>query len=298
MATVLRDFVYLDWERVRSIAAQLFRGIPENLTAETGGEATVGANIEGGILGILKGQAEGDYRYFRTQNETRSFHHYVYSLVEERLGKEKIIMSIDSHFDFDNWTRATFHDGQFVRITGILRLIDYSWTMGLMEAMPKMMETVLTMSRFGSQHSTDNAPSRHSPNVQEKTLKDMKAMNLGKVADLIRTLYGDTIRIKVVPSMEHLGKMFAGAGNKENFYDNAASLSQKYGYEVDANWVTLAQINLSATSSEPLALPIGNEMEDALEIVVLKLNELARIASSASFPAISITPISIYRVVK
>lgn len=298
MANILRDFVYLDWERVRSLAAQLFRGVPENLTTETGKEASIGAEIEGGILGFLKGQAEGDYRYFRTQNETRSFHHYVYSLVEERLAKDRLLTPIDADFDYNTWTHQAFRDGQFVKVIGIIRLIDYSWTMGMLETMPRIMETALHMSRLESQKKQDDEQARQNVGRQEKTLKDMKAMNLGKVAEVVRTLYGDTIRVKVLPNKNYPDKIFSGAGNQDNFYDTAASLSQKYGYEVDANWVTLGQVNLSNSSTEPLPLPIGNQMEDALEIAVLKINEMARVISSTRFPAVSITPISIYRTIR
>lgn len=36
---IIRDFVYLDWERIRSMAAQLFRGIPEGRTEGESREA-------------------------------------------------------------------------------------------------------------------------------------------------------------------------------------------------------------------------------------------------------------------
>ncbi len=66
---------------------------------------------------MIRGQAGADYRYFRNANETRSFHHHVYSLVEDRLCEEKLL-TIDSKFSFNQWTENFFHDGQFIRVVG------------------------------------------------------------------------------------------------------------------------------------------------------------------------------------
>ena len=46
---MLRDFVYLDWERVRSLAAQLFQGVPETSTREHGSSLAVEGRVEGEI---------------------------------------------------------------------------------------------------------------------------------------------------------------------------------------------------------------------------------------------------------
>jgi hypothetical protein len=302
---ILRDFVYLDWERVRSLAAQIFRGIPQDATSETGKEASLSGEFEGGLLGFLKGKSGADYRYLKTENETRSLHHYVYSLVENELIKSKQSISVDSKFDSRNWTKNFFHDGQFIRVTGIVRLIDYGWTATMIEALPRMMNSALQLANLDLQKQSGQSltPEQIKARKQrqqesEKSLKDVKILKVDQLADLIRSLYGDVIRIKVVPNKNHLENLFVGSGSQANFYDSTASLNQKYGYEIDANWVTLGQINLSEAQDEPMPIPIGNQMEDGFEKVVFGLNNVVRIASSPKFPAISFTPISIYRTVQ
>ncbi len=303
---ILRDFVYLDWERVRSLAAQIFRGIPQDTTSETGKEASLSGEVEGGLFGFLKGKSGADYRYLKTENETRSLHHYVYSLVENELVKSKYSISVDDKFDSTNWTKNFFHDGQFVRATGIVRFIDYGWTTTMIEALPGMMSSALHMTNFDFQRkqseqslTSEQIKERKQRQLEsEKTLKNIKALKVDQLADLIRSLYGDVIRIKVVPNKDHRRNLFVGSGSRENFYDSTASLSQKYGYEIDADWVTLGQINLSEAQDEPIPIPIGNQMEDAFEKVVFGLNNVVRIASSPEFPAISFTPISIYRTIQ
>jgi hypothetical protein len=287
----LRDFVYLDWERVRSLAAQLFRGVPQDVTAETGGEITAEGHLEGSIPTLIKAQGGVDYRYFRTANETRSFHHYVYSLVEDRLFKDGSVTSIDANFDFKQWTTSFFHDGQFVRVTGLVRLMDYPWVSTMLEALPKMLRTAhyaaglhLKQMREAQRITQEQFEERkkEQQKEQQKQLNELNALKIDEITGLMRQLYGDVVRVKVLPNKYHPDKIFVGSGSLANFHDTAASLSQKYGYEIDAGWVTLGQINLSVVPDKPLPIPIGNAMEDAFEQVALVVNDLIRTASSLS----------------
>ena len=88
---------------------------------------------------------------------------------------------------------------------------------------------------------------------------------------------------------------FVGSANLACFHDSAASLAQKYGYEIDAGWTVLGQVNLSTATATPTPIPTGNDMEDAFEAVALGINNIVRVASATRFPAVSFTPISIYR---
>jgi hypothetical protein len=299
---VLRDFVYLDWERVRSLAAQLFRGVPQDATIEKSKGTTVNSEIEGGFLNFLKGAVGADYRYLRTENETRSLHHYVYSLVEEELTKNSLYTSIDAGFDFKSWTTNLFRDGQFVRVRGTVRFIDYGWTTTMIKALPGIMTVAVNMANLDLQKKDKTSKQitemKQPQKENEQILKEIKTLKLDQVADLIRSLYGDVIRIKVVPSKDFPRNLFVGSGIQGNFHDSTASLSQKYGYEVDAGWITLGQINFSDAQTEPMPIPIGNQMEDGLEQAILGLNSMMRIASSPKFPAVSFTPISVYRLLK
>jgi hypothetical protein len=214
--------------------------------------------------------------------------------------------AIDDSFDLKNWTTNFFHDGQFIRVVGTVRFMDYGWTTTMIEALPKMMTSVQHLTSLNlqkKQSEGDSTPEQLASIGQqhkdaEQTLKQIKALKVDQFAELIKSLYGDVIRIKVVPNLQNPINLFVGSGSQENFHDSTASLSQKYGYEVDAGWITLGQINLCDAQIEPTPIPIGNQVEDALEKVILGLNSIIRIANSPKFPAISFTPISVYRLLQ
>jgi hypothetical protein len=51
-----------------------------------------------------------------------------------------------------------------------------------------------------------------------------------------------------------------------------------------------------ATQAQPI--PTGNQMEDAFEQMALLMNNAFRLANAPAFPALSLTPIAIYRPAK
>jgi hypothetical protein len=170
----------------------------------------------------------------------------------------------------------------------------------MMDALPKLMRaaqhgTIIDLKQRMETGSITHKEIEMKRREHEKELSGLKELKIEQLAELVRSLYGDVVRVKLLPSKQNPDKMFVGSAPIGNFYDKAASLGQKYGYEIDAGWVALGQVNMSAGSDAPRPMPTGNQMEDRLEEVALSANALMRIASSVQFPAVSFTPISIYR---
>jgi hypothetical protein len=293
------DFIYLDWERIRSIAAQLFQGVPEQSTTEKHNEAVLKGEVGSNFFGFLQGKGGADYRYFKSENETRSLHHSIYLLVEKQLTDDGLVEVIDGGYNFADWNRGHFHDGQFIRLTGLIRLIDFSWSSAIMEELPNIMKTIqyyddYSLKSKGMKLSNKEVQDRKAE--QKRQIQGLNELKLEEFAGLIRRFYGESIRIKVVPSKEHLDKIFVGSADPKDFIDTAASINQKYGFEIDANWVTFGQINTPSESTKPLPIPIGNPVEDSFEGIMLVANSISRMFSAPKFPAIQFTPICIYRV--
>ncbi len=252
--------------------------------------------------------AEGgvDHRFFRTQNETRSFHHYVYSMVEEELKERTLILTVDENFEMSRWQPDLFNDGDFVEIIGLVRLMDYQWMTTMMEALPRMLgvahngQNVALKNLLDTQKITAQeyqARHREAVTQQKAQLDSLRNFKLGELSGLLRQLYGEAVRVKVVPSLAEPENLFVGSGDLGSFHDTAASLAQKYGFEIDAKWHTVGQVNKAEASGQLIPLPIGNTMEDSFEQVAFGLNQLVRVANAPAWPAISFTLLSIYRLI-
>jgi hypothetical protein len=261
----LREFIYLDTERVRSLAAQL--------------------QLEGGAVG--NGRIE---------------HERLLMQIEPALLGRAGAMKLDSSFDFaGGWTRERFADGQIIQASGAVRLFDFGWLSMALSGLPAVLKKMsklemeaLRNSDEGRRMSKSQLQQRSQENqVAIARVEEFKADELG---DVCRKLYGQIVRVKIRPNAEHPQCVLVGSASADHFYDSPAALSQKYGIEIDAGWSVLGQLNISREAGAPMQpIPTGNRMEDSFEQIAILMNNAFRMANAPAFPALSFTPVAIYR---
>jgi hypothetical protein len=224
----------------------------------------------------------------------------VYRQIEPAI-LERGAVTIDPAFDFGNaWRPDAFRDGQFVKATGVVRLLDFAWlTLALgglpavLRKMSKLEMEALRNSDEGRRMSKQALQQRQTENqVAIGKVEDFKADELGEV---VGKLYGDVVRVKVRPGKEFPACALIGSAAARHFYDPPAALSQKYGIEVDAEWTVVGQFNVPNPAAVAGPIPVGNKMEDAFEQIALLMNNAFSIANAPKFPNVSFTPVAIYR---
>jgi len=263
---LLRDYIYLDFPRVRSIATQL------RITSESDSAAVQPAARES-----------------------------LFAQIEPALVARGNVAQIDSSFDFaTKWAPDGFADGQFVRATGIVRLLDFAWLSAALGGLPAVLKKMaklemeaLRNSEEGRRMSKTELQRRSQENqVAISKVEEMKADELGEV---VRQSYPGIVRVKIRPSKEEPNAVLIGSAYVEHFYDSPAALSQKYGVEIDAGWTMLGQLNIPNAAAQATPIPTGNRMEDSFEQIALLMNNAFRLANAPAVPAISFTPIAIHR---
>ena len=260
----LRTFIYLDADRVRSLAAQLGIDSPNLIDGPAREKLVAG--------------------------------------VEEKLLARGNTLQLDAKFDFAKWTSDVFMDGQFIRASGVIRMLDYGWLSAAMAGLPAVLKKMsklemeaLRNSDEGRRMSKQALQQRQNENqVAITKVEEFKADELGEV---VGKLYGDIVRVKIRPSKENPQCALIGSAGARHFYDSPAALSQKYGIEIDAGWTIVGQLNVPNPAALANPMPVGNKMEDAFEQIALLMNNAFRLANAPAFPAVSLTPIAIYRTV-
>ncbi|MDD3819640.1 MAG: hypothetical protein PHG41_07405, partial [Actinomycetota bacterium] len=136
------DFLYLDFERVRSFYAQLFYGITESKTDETTEQKIKDTSGTVGVPKILSGELGKSIMYSRKTEETKSMHHQLYLDFEQEILNINKLHILNSISDDIN--------KPFVKIKGKIQVIDYKelarkieLTFNLMEPMKKLELTEL-----------------------------------------------------------------------------------------------------------------------------------------------------------
>ena len=120
----LREFLYVDLQRIRSYYAQQNRGIIDSiLSRETGARQ---ADIQAKIMGI---GASGGGSKEQAREESRSLQDLSYVIFEELFENANLIKDIGELVeDADSWKNGNIHksidEGWIVRYTGLVQVLD------------------------------------------------------------------------------------------------------------------------------------------------------------------------------
>ena len=210
-------------------------------------------------------------------------------------------MRIDANFDFSGW--SNFTDGQLVLATGTVRLLDFSWLALALGGLPAVLRK-MSKIELAALKNSDEGRRMSKSQLQQRGLENQTAIakveefKMEELSDVVSRLYADVVRVKVRPSREHPQHVLVGSAYTKSFYDTPAALSQKYGVEIDAGWRILGQLNVPNLAGNPQPIPTGNQMEDAFEQIALLMNSAFRVANAPAPPALSMTPVAIYRAVR
>jgi hypothetical protein len=83
--TSVRDFIYLDVERLKSALSQMDKGLLETVSKAGSRTKQLGAGAGGGLAAIVGLSGKADFLWTNEQTETRTLHDHIYNLVEDAL---------------------------------------------------------------------------------------------------------------------------------------------------------------------------------------------------------------------
>lgn len=298
---LLRHFMYLDAEMLRSFTAQLLGGVPESSQTEKEHSAGAGGSAEAGLFSFLKASGEADYRYRRSSTETMSLHHQVYSRFEDALDERKALTHLDGSFDFaKGWTVDLFRDGEFVKVRGAVQVTDYSKTLTGVEGFPKLQKALTAVQTINIKNKADSGEiTADEATAQRRQLAEsesrIKQLPIDGMVALGRNLYVDgEVRVKAQPSGSPLGHVLAGRGNSEALLVSLGAEGMVQSPPT-AEWVAVGQVTAGTVESTVVPLATGNVLEDALENMSISLRAIVKVGNAAKFPAFEFMPLAVYR---
>jgi hypothetical protein len=289
-----RDFLYLDIERVQSIIAQLEKGLLERVLegkiSDLEGKASITAGVLASFLPV--GIEGGIHRQHEVQ-ATKVLHDYVFNVALDALIRENLCLEIRGDYERDD---LLLPDGTFILAQGSLSVIDFGLLKGLAE----------NEGFLNSVFKTKSEPTnRQRGGAKPQGGRSKKAKPLKELWALVDAFMGDAVHIQLSYSDSII---FVGPVLRDNFRERTRDLIFKYGGKPREGWNILAQVNQVTTPFNKLAslmeltanLPNLSEMDiqsltDVLNPVIEVLNVFQEAIASVSYPAISITPIALYR---
>jgi hypothetical protein len=257
--TKLRELIYLDRDRVRSVAGQLGIEVPTDESARERVFADLERKLaERGALPI-----DESFNFDNWKSENFADGQFVIARGAVRMLDYK------------------FLSASLSGLPAVLR------------KMSKMEMESLRNSEQGRRMSKTQLQQRSQENqVAIAKVEEFKFDELGSV---VQGQYGDLVRVKVRPSDKEPLAILVGSAYSHYFTDTPAAMSQKYGIEVNAGWTVVGQLNMPNLATAPAPMPVGNQMEDSFEQIAILMNNAFKVANGPTWPAVSMTVIAIYR---
>jgi hypothetical protein len=313
----LREFFYVDVDRVRSLLAQLQGGIVDAIKAETSSKLEGGAEAK--VFGI---GGRGTYGRGDRTEESRSLQELTFVAFEERANEEGLISELgDEFFDPRAWQRGEVHsllsEGELVRLTCKVQVLDGGLFRERIGRFQKMGRALVELS---PPETTSKMTAKQKAQASEAAIAAIigNSGQLVAISEFVETFVGDAISLRLLPcGSDHMQFSFSGAllGRREYIQEERESLFSRYG-NTSSSWTAVLQIaaipsqpdetnnpaaEIEKASEEGAMLTpsgeINRAMVDHLAGQLLAQMEYIGIVEGPRWPSVSVTPLGLYRTV-
>lgn len=298
----LRDFIYMDLDRVRSLASQLFEGVPEVLDSKSGKEQDIAGKATGKIPFLANGELKGNLLFRQEKTETKSLQHYIYILLENKLEELGKLIILNDRFSQNDWISDVVRDNlkqtDIIKVTAYVEIFDYEYVDNFLNIFKDLPETVAECSSIAS--GTISKKQAKKDALKQMGAKDWKN-TINPISKLINTMYKGIISLKIYPLGTEANPFLLGRLNKDYLQYDREMLLFQYGTRPSQKWTIVGQISSIPNKKEDnLEQPELNEEYNMLDIELM-LRYIIDIAISCglkfsvSYPSIGIIPLAIYR---
>jgi len=300
--TAVRDFVYLDADRVRSIIAQLDEGVVDSVTKAKSGSAEIESGVEGSLFGLLKGSGGATYLWRREDSETRTLHDYIYTKVESQLLNEKLLVRIPADITSDEIIsrelEGKLSHTSFILAEGRVTLNDFG-------RMRRLIDRFNDIGKFVAWAETQSQPTQPVSKNKARQMRQQKQQDMSidkRLQDglrvIIDTFYEDRLVLRLSPFAELEDLSLVGNLKQEYLREAISSVIFKHGTAPTDTWHLFAQVaaipdKTKRSPQQPL-VPVEG-IEPAFQTMFDAVRELEATLEPISYPEVAVTPIAVYR---
>lgn len=304
----MKEFLYVDVDRTRSLLAQLQGGLVEELTSETA--STKEAAASASVFGI---GGSGGYSREARHQESRSFQEMVFVAFESLADEGRLITDLGAEFeDLAQWETGAVHssltEGQLVRMTCNVQLLDGSIFRQRLERFDKLVDGFLALApQVTPKNTTPKQRAQVGSAAKAALLGGITSDQMNAISDFVDAFVGENISFRALAcGTDHLAHGFGGTllGRREYIQEERESLLSRYGI-VASNWTCVMQVAAIPDDAEDaddkIETPANGGFDRAiLERMVLDLlgqMERMGVVEGPRWPTISVTPLAIYRTI-
>lgn len=240
-----------------------------------------------------------DYAFERAGSETKSIHHYLYSILETTLDETAKLVRLDDGYDIRDWNQEKIPDGTLVLARGKIRLADIERTVDALNALPRIMETITRFQKRSLKKTLDEGTvtrGEYESQLRKLNQEVPNVKEMSDIAEIVRRIYGDTIRVRVYPFESNEGYYLSGALITEYLQHERSSLFAAGAMIPASKWYAMGIVNqVEPSNLNPPSVGEGASLEDILVSLLSGFSKMAEMTLSVTWPVMAMTPLAVYR---
>ena len=277
----IREYIYLDIDRIKSIFSQMEEGLLIEKTEGSEKEGGVKGNVGSGILAelLLDVGIEGNVLYTKKQDETKILHDYMYNLLEKRMKDEGDLIEIPKNFSKDNYRNGLKSDS-FILLKCRIRIEDYSMISDILRDINNLQ---IALELFGLNSMADGSNIDQWGEVEEKLKQNSQLLDksyLKALSVFVNKFYDKKIFIKCMPFEEDIFWNFIGIMKEKYFREDIEDIIFKYGSFPEFEWYVFGQITSIPNKYNENTLDIK---DSKYKIIKENWNEISNILNESEF---------------
>ncbi|MEZ8729078.1 hypothetical protein AB6D70_00725 [Vibrio splendidus] len=301
---MIKNFIYLDEQKLYSFSSQLFEGVTEyyldQQVVEESGEDTQKGKLTSGrvIANAIKEASSSTSKKF--------LHDYAFNLLEAELINSDLLIDVDSnsytHSDICNSGKSFIRiraKGKFVDLKEVQELFKNFNEIGDAIAKCQLTENYQELERLKAEKQTSNNVKQLQSEI-DKTVRQIKINSelvlptavLNSVDTILEQFGDDIVRFK-----QALGDTeYSTCMSPDHFRDSIKAICRKYSRKTAKEFVVLGTISHSHETQdvEIEKLPDGATMLSHMVALAENMYDLEQIFGSKGDNEIIIEPIAVY----
>ena len=272
---LVRDFIYLDRERMYSIYSQLFEGVVE----------TMARSITSGVEEEKKERRlEETIIEASTKVQNVVLFDHIYNMLEEKMSPD--LMIVDSNTRTDE-----IKPDSIIKVTGYARIEDYAYLLHILTSFNDIGSALATIML-----KNDDTGRQVSKNEIERYAKDNN-MYLDKkytdsIATLINEIYGKTMVVSIPITTEALNADFRALINEKYLRIAQESVKDIYGYVPCMKWTIVGEVTDLSYNNPNTSLNDTGMMPELFKNLAALTTSFSTLTGTRN--AIRMAPIAIY----
>ncbi len=289
---VIRNFIYLDSEKLRSLSSQLFEGVTDLILKREADEVGTDETQKGPVG---SGRVLADiFRQERSSTELRFLEDHAYTLFENEILNSNSVIDIEI-----NSSSFDLKEQSFVRVTGKLEINDTRATTDLISGFNSFGASLYRVINNSSLEAKAIGKQISDKDIEKSAKAEgmqMDAKFLASLADLIKFGFKGMIEFQILQA----SKVFSAPLKREYLRESEELIIQKYSRQSEANFTLVGILTQVGKKKEALKQAVdvkgAANLKYALRSMGDHMHNLEESFSGVDDSEIIVDPIAVYRI--